>query len=268
MSMKFTGFVLLCASALVCRAQVIVGFDTTRGGTYNLQAQTSLQNAITAALPSATFSYTGALSGGSLAGAAGVVIVSPYDNIIPISPLSAGEQTALVNFVQSGGFAIVVTDADYTTAFELTDASFVEPFGLQSQAVESAPITITNPTGNPISNGPFGLINSLSGIATGRYTSLPGIFNTLGRNAQGHEAAGYFNLGALNAGSGAVLFIADGNAVNSTWASANNYKFISNFVAFAAIPEPEVDALLAVGAMGLGLVWRIRRKRTAAPARR
>lgn len=54
-------------------AQVILGFDLTRGGSYNLQAQPGVRNAITNALPNASFSYTSNLTSDLLGNAAGVV---------------------------------------------------------------------------------------------------------------------------------------------------------------------------------------------------
>lgn len=247
------------------RAQIVVGFDGNRGGSYNLQAQNALRGAITDALPGATFSYTGTLSAGVLANAAGVVIMSPHDNSNPITPLSGAEQSALAAFVLAGGFAIVATDSDYVpTNFDATNDSFLAPFGFSADGAYSAPITITNPSGNPISNGPFGLVTSIAGTATGSYAGLPGAFQSLGTSSSAGNpiSAGYFARGALGAGSGAVLFIADANALHTAWSSPANYDLVSNFVAFAAIPEPATHVLLAGGAVGLlWLEWRRRRNR-------
>jgi len=260
MGKRIFGFILSGCMAVAASAQVVVGFDSTRGGSYNLQSQPALASAIGAALPGATFSYTGSLDSGALTGAAGVVIVSPHDNSSPVTPLTTAEQAALSAFVLGGGFAIIITDSDYTpTNFDATNDSFLVPFGFSATGMMSTPITLTNPSANPIANGPFGLITSLTGIASGSFASTPTAFLPLGNNTDGTVAAGYFGPGALGAGSGAVLFLADGNVVNSGWATLANYNFISNFVAFAAVPEPATWVLCGVGVMFVAFVNRRRR---------
>ncbi len=62
-------------TAVVSTGQTIVGFDLTRGGSYNLQAQTGVRNAITDVLPGASFSYTSNLTSDLLGNALGVVII-------------------------------------------------------------------------------------------------------------------------------------------------------------------------------------------------
>jgi hypothetical protein len=242
-------------------AQVIVGFDSTRGGTYNLQAQGGMQTAISAALPSATYSFTSALSSASLAGASGIVLMSAHDNIFAVSALSGAEQTALYNFVAGGGFAIIGTDSDYLPGgFPATNDSFLAPFGLDATGSNSMPITITNPSGNVITNGPFGLVTRLDGIASSTFVSVPGTFNVLGTTPEGNVGAGYFARNALAVGSGAVLFVTDTNVFNSGWATQANYNFLSNFVGFAAVPEPATVALMLSGLVGIAGAARLRRK--------
>jgi hypothetical protein len=59
-----------------------------------------------------------------------------------------------------------------------------------------------------------------------------------------------------------VLFVGDANVFHDTWASAANYDLLSNFVAFAAVPEPSTVSLMLLGTGAAGLLaWRKRRKR-------
>lgn len=253
------GFLLWASMA---SAQLVVGFNLTRGGTYNLQNQTTLQNSITAAMPSASFVFTGALDTGLLLEARGVVIMSPIDNINPISALTTSEQTALLNFVKAGGFAIIATDAGYIPSFDVTNASFLNPFGLVVTGTDQGSATVINPTGNPISNGPFGLVTSLTGIAAGPYSTVPVIYNPLIQLSAGAAGGGYFAPGALSANSGAVLFLSDANFINSSFSVPGNYKLISNFVTYAMVPEPSTLSLLFIG-LGVigGIAWRRRFRR-------
>jgi hypothetical protein len=253
--------ILCCGLACAASAQVIVGFNATRGGSYNLQSQPGVQTAISAALPGATYTFTAALDSGALTGARGVVIMAPVDNINPISALTASEQAALLAFIQSGGFAIIATDAGYIPAFDVTNASFVGQFGLTVTGTDYTGLTIPSPTGNPITNGPFGVVSSLSGIAAGPYTTVPAVYNPLGQLTPGVQGAGYFARGALGARSGAVLFLSDANVLNSIWATPANYNLVSNFVSYAIVPEPSTLQLLLAGfgsAAGLALVRRLR----------
>lgn len=242
-------------------AQVILGFDLTRGGSYNLQAQNGLRNAITDALPKASFSYTSNLTSDLLGNAAGVVLMSPFDNITSITALSGIEQTALRDFVQRGGFAVVLTDNNSTEAFSVTNTSFVSPFGFGTAGNVNTTLTILNPAGNPISNGPFGLVTSLQGVAQGYYTATADPFKPLAQVSGGQIVAGYFEQNALGLGSGAVLFVGDANVFHDGWATSSNYDLLSNFVAFAAVPEPSTFSLLLLGSGAAGLLaWRKRRR--------
>jgi hypothetical protein len=250
-----------CALTATASAQLIVGFNTARGGSYNLQAQTQQQSAIAAALPTATFTFASALSTTSLAGARGLVIATPIDNINPTTLLTAAEQSALLGLVLGGGFAIILVDSSGAPGFDPVNDSFTAPFGLGVNNNNTSLLTIINPTGNPISNGPFGLVTTLPGIAAGELVgtpSFPSSFVPLGQFSAGVFGAGYIPAGALGPGSGPVLFVSDSNIFNQNiGANANSYKFISNFVALAAIPEPATWTLMALGVVVIGtLAWR------------
>lgn len=263
--MKALPLLLFCLGLeTVLTAQVIVGFDLERGGEYSLQAQTSTQAAISAALPKASFGFTPAVTPAVLNGVAGVVIVVPFDNFSPISPLTTTEQGALLGFVKGGGFAVILADSSYNT----TNDGFTAPLGLGVDNNNPSQISIINPHGNPISNGPFGLVTSLQGIAAGELVSLPKPFVPLAKFSNGAIAGGYFLQNALGPGSGAVLFISDANVFHSNWASSDNYKLLSNFVTVAAVPEPSTWSLLIAGA-GVAAMGRIirRQRRRAVTSR-
>lgn len=258
--MKTIATILLgCALAAPVSAQVIVGFTASRGGSYNLQSQAAQRGAISAALPNATFSFTSTLSTSSLAGASGVLIASPFDNANPISALTSSEQAALLALVMGGGFAIILADSSFNTPFNTTNDSFTAPFALGVDNNNTGEITIVSPAANAISNGPFGLVTTLPGIAGGEIVSLPSQFVTLGQYPSGAVAAGYIPAGALAPGSGPVLFIGDANVFNENiGGNPNSYKLLSNFVAVAAIPEPGTWSLMLAGLAVIAAAWRRR----------
>lgn len=283
--MKISGFFALLLSASTLPAQVIVGFDNDRGGSYNLAAQSGARTAITEALPGATFTFTSSLNDDVFANATGVVLMSPLSNTTGITALTTGEQNSLRSFVERGGFAVVLTDNNSVAALESANKSLLAPFGLNTEGTYQQPsFSIIDPTGNPVSNGSFGLVTSLTGIAQGSLIDAPGHFkplaqltgnqmaadffanNTLAYSASdssnGPLVAGYFANNALGEGSGAVLFVADANVFHGDWATAENYDLLSNFVTFAAVPEPSTISLLLAGSGAAGfLAWRKRRRR-------
>jgi hypothetical protein len=252
----------VCALAATASAQVIVGFNTARGGSYNLQAQTQQQSAITAALPTATFSFTSTLTTAALSGARGLVISTPIDNINPTTALTTAEQSALLALVMGGGFAIILVDSSGAPGFNPVNDSFTAPFGFGVDNNNTNQISVINPTANPISNGPFGLVTTLPGIAGGELVGMPVSFVALAQYSPGVIAGGYIPANALGPGSGPVLFIGDSNVFNQNiGANANSYKFISNFVALAAVPEPGTWSLMLMGLAAGAFMWRRRIQR-------
>jgi hypothetical protein len=260
--MKTLLSILLFLSPMVAHAQTIVGFDLSRGGSYNLEAQSGVRTAISDALPNARFTYTGSLSGEVLAEARGLVIMSPFSDVSAVTALSTTEKTALTDFVKAGGFAVILSDNNSSDGWTTTNNSFVSPFGVATTGSFNAAVSIIDPTGNPISNGPFGLVTSLTGVAQGAFTTTPEAFKPLAQLSGGQQiVAGYFEQNALGTGSGAVLFVGDANVYNAGWATAANYDLLSNFVTFATVPEPTTVSLLLLGSGIAGLsAWRRRRR--------
>lgn len=259
--MRTSSLLLLLLSGVTAAAQVIVGFDSTRGGTYNLQSQAGVRTAISAALPNATFSFTSSLSSDLLANARGLVIMSPINDGGPITALSNIEQAAVSAFVRGGGFAVILTDNNSNSNWLATNTTFVAPFGFStSGSYNQSSLSLLNPSGNPISNGPFGTVTTLAAVAQGSFSSTPQSFTTLAQLSGGQVVAGYFDSNALADGSGAVLFVADANVFNSGWATEQNYDLLSNFVSFAAVPEPSTVSLMLLGSGAAGLLA-LRRRR-------
>jgi hypothetical protein len=178
--------------------------------------------------PGASFKSTNTLTSSFLAGVDVVVLLAAFDSTIPITPLSAAEQSALLDFVRSGGGALILTDNNIQ--FEAASDSLSQPFNLNATGVisGSANATVTNLT-HPIAAGPFGTVTSFF------IQSFPGWYASLGTNAQGIATLNDNGQSALAAipphkllpGSGGVVFfsdstINDGNYVGSVITLVDN----------------------------------------------
>jgi hypothetical protein len=145
---------------------------------------------------------------------------------VPTGSYSAAEKTALRDFVRDGGTLIATTDDGGHT--------MVDAFGLTQGDGGGNPTenTITDPA-HPIANGAFGTVTQFNQYqATGHYPTLGPNAHEVGRNAQGTTLA-VIERGALGAGSGAAIFVADVDVFTSPGATENE-TLIKNIFAFAA----------------------------------
>ena len=238
-------------------ALVIGGWNSTRAGaTYNIfdgSGYTGLRTSLSSNFPGATFSGTGALTRAYLSGVNLLIIQAIVDGAnVPISPLSPAEQTALFDFVRSGGTAIIASENGL--GYAAASASLVGAFGITDSGANlsgTVTCTITNPGGNPITSGPFGTTASLTYGFCGGYSALGPYATSLG-TIGALTGLAYIPPNALQPGSGSVTFFSD---TLSGGAPSNNLIF--NIA--ATVPEPSVPGLGLLG--GLSLLARRRREK-------
>jgi len=239
-------------------AQVIGTFDTSRGGNVNFRdssIQSQLRQSIETSFPGASFQSTDTLTPAFLSNV-DAIMISSIGSIFstgPITPLSAEEQAALRAFADNGGTALLFIDGSNSSGgFDLAHESLLDPFELDATpSLNSSPlaVSVTDPTSNPITNGPFGDVTSLT-------YGFAGFFDNLGPHAQslatfdtnGESALAFIPPDTLSPGSGQVVFFGD--------TSITFDGFLSDIVILNAlavsVPEPaSIFTLISGGAIAM-----------------
>jgi hypothetical protein len=229
------------------------GFNATRGGGGSIDNNVPLRNLILSQYPGSTFSSTSTLTPAYLSTVNRLIISVGIAATKAIAPLSSAEQSALVDFVKGGGTALLFCDNNtFDSAAPTVNASFLSPFSLSMTGTLSSNQSsrIVNPS-NPVATGP-------AGTATGFDTLFPGWFTSLG-NAVAVAVLTTNNMpdiavlmpGMLAAGSGAVVFFADGNNIGgftqSTTTANNNILVLNSLALQAASGVTKILPQLAFG---------------------
>ena len=217
---------------------VVGGFNSSRIGTFGIDNNAPLRQAVVNAFPGSTFLTAPALTSAYLGTINALMIGTLTTDSSAVNPLSAAEQTALVSFVKGGGTALLFTDnSTFASQAPAANNSFLAPFGLSAVGTLNGfqASTIVN-SSNAVITGPFG-------IATRFDTNFPGWFDNTGSAivlsklvANGQPDLAVLLPGALGPGSGAVVFFADQNNIShnsSSQAQTNGLVLILNSLALA-----------------------------------
>lgn len=252
------GVLLLSVYALPSKAAVVGGWDLTRGGQYSLSAGSNtapIRSALSGLFPGTTFTGSSTLTAGYLGGVDLLVVTSAFSDSTPITPLSAGEQSALMNFVLAGGNALILGErSDFSP---LVNPTLVTPFGpnINGTTMLNPNATVTNPTSIPFTAGPFGVVTSLSTANPGWFDSLGGAI-PVATISPGLNVLAYFPENALAPGSGRVVISADSDIYfNNTILIFNTFNYL-----IQPIPEPSTFALSGTALVVFG--WMVRRRKS------
>ena len=232
--------VLLVVQAHTQGGPIIGGFDAGRGGYMSLRDSGSLallRSSVTSQFPGATFTASGTLTSAYLSTLNYLFVSSATSNNSAITPLSASEQTALRNFVLSGGTALIFVDNDtFDPNAPLANSSLLTPFGLHITGTlgGSQSGTIIN-SANPIVTGRAGTATGIDTLYPGWLDNLNGSLRIANQNANGAPALSAFLPGALGAGSGGAVFFTDANLALDGTRTTNNTILILNSLALATL---------------------------------
>jgi hypothetical protein len=263
--LAFFGLFVSITASLKAGPIVVGGFDAARGGFESLAPgeDSALATDIASAYPGTTFQFSNTLTASFLSGVNAVILGVAMTDAHAITPLSAAEQTALLNFVMGGGTALIFADNSlFDPNAPAANASLLTPFG----------VTVTG-TLNGLVNAP---ILNLAGPLTGPFTPVttfaanyPGYFNGTGLGSvladlngnSSEPAVERFAPGVLGAGSGAVVLFSDSDAmVAGDSLTATNLNLVLNSFSLAngnsAVPEPSTLWLMGFALGGLFMVRR------------
>ena len=195
-----------------------------------------------------------------------VVVLTPgFDNFSAIVPLSISEQQALRQFVNGGGAAIIMTDNMFSTANQDVMKSFLDPFGMSAAGLLTGQQPATVAAGShPLTAS----VTTLVGYYSGWYDQMGPATAMAWLNSNGQQFMGLIDWGALQPGSGAVVFVADSIFNDEVIGFGDNATFARNAIAYTgSSPVPEIDpagmgSVLALVTGALGLLER-RRLKTA-----
>lgn len=206
----------------------IGSFDSSRGGYFSLvngSGAATMKSLIQTNFPTATFSSSSTLTDAFLSSIDVLWLNSIGDDNTPVTPLSGLEQANLLNFVNKGKSVLLFGDQD-----GFNDDSFFGPFGAETTGVNNSTVTITNHT-DPITNGPFGAVNSISGYYGGKLTTLGSAVPLATYSTGGQTAVAVDQPGALSPTSGRVILFGDTDFYTGNVGFADNTKLLLNALA-------------------------------------
>jgi len=191
----------------------IGGFDLSRGGNVSFpygnlfdEARSSLETNFSGV----SYNSFSSLTTETLSGV-DIIIISSVQTIsgTPIEPLTLDEQTALLEFVQTGGCAILLTDGE---SFDLANESLIDAFGMDSSGSLAGVDTadVNDPYNSSVTYGPFDPdpIGSFDQNYPGAISNLGPYAVSLAENSIG-TALAVIDPGVINEGSGPVIVYSD-----------------------------------------------------------
>ena len=204
----------------------IGGFDVARNGEWGMASGSvaaNLRSEILSVFPTATFSETNELTAEYLDSVDLIVLTAVRTSGTAISSLTVSEATALREFVEGGGHAILL--GDNNGGFEAASDSMLNPFGIDIAGfLGGAQLMRSMDNAHPIMNGPHGIVDTLQTGFSGEFVDLGDHAQALATYDLTHlPGAVVVNANALNSGSGYVLALGDSFLLDVPDADARSF---------------------------------------------
>lgn len=248
-------FAALVATPFISRGGVIIGaLASPRQGELALVGGgalgTSVANYITTRYPDATIVGTQELTPAFVA-TVDILILNSASGLGIGTLLSSDEQTAVLNFVKSGGGAIIAADGNPDWAGD----SFGAPFGVTTgQATTSTGRFVE--LDHPVARGPFGTITQFTidplgdpdaFVSTGAYAT---VIARAGIDGTGPPIIASIPENRIGPGSGRVVFYSD--AVIPGWSALTDDGLLLNSIEYVmGVPEPSSMTTAGLGIAAL-----------------
>ncbi len=265
------GAIFAVSGSSSASALVIGTFDSSRTGIANLETglfSTQARNSMGANFPGLTFSSAPTLTPAFLAGV-DLLLIHPLNFPGATTPLTAGEQSALFEYVAGGGNALLLLEGGVTNpAVVVSSQSIAGVFGLTIADDGLAGILNGTPTApdHPIFNGLFGTQTFVQLGGAGVYTNLgPYAQSVAIMDALGLPVIAVIEADAIAPGSGRVILTSDSEMfINNSLGGyfTNHETLLLNMVAWLhPVPEPSSMTLATIGLIGGAFLARRRCKR-------
>jgi hypothetical protein len=213
----------------------VFSFDTTRAGALSPAEGAEMSSFREALQASFTIEFQMApqLTATALSQADIVFLSAVKSAGGQIDPLSEPEQALLVDYVKSGGTAILVGD---NQAFAAASSSLLGPFGMSMTGAPShfTPIAVADPDAHPTTNGPFGRVAGIDQWYPGRISD-GGSHGVALASDVGGAGMVVIEPGDLDVGSGPVVAFADHSFDNKTLTD-QNLDLLLNVFAYLSDP--------------------------------
>jgi hypothetical protein len=208
---------------------------------------------LNSAFPGTTFATAPTLTPQFLDQIDVLLIGSPKTDAIGITPLSAGEQTALFNFVSGGGRAFLV--ADGFSPFIPAAQSMLQPFGMTIVDDGLSGVLNATPTApaHPVISGPYGTTTSIQVFGSGVLTALGPASGLANMDALNQPVLAAIAEHALSPTSGRVVIIADASFLVDDVLGGfypQSQALFLNTMNYLFVPEPS-GGVLAAAACGI-----------------
>jgi len=221
---SIAAFCLSCtfiASGVSGQTLSVGGFSTAREGDISFPDglfSSQARSVIKSDYPGTTFLSTGTLTPDFFSKINVFIVSSASTNTTSIIPLSAYEQDSLLNYIKSGGCAVLLVDNNTAhPGMSAANASIIGPLGMKITGTLGGQQTATVTNKNhPVTNGPYGIINTFTQLYPGYITDLGPYAQSLAMTAGNYGTAlAAIERNAMNSGSGRVLIYSDANTFYS-----------------------------------------------------
>jgi hypothetical protein len=230
---------------------VVGGFNEERGGSFKFRENFSgARAALAREFPGATLTATNVLSDAFLANVDILILSTGFGGTVQVQPLSADEQQALRDFVETGQCVVLLTDTE--RFYEDANESLLDPFEMDSAGTTNTAQTIDvpNPGQSAVTSGRFGVINSFEQGFFGSISAVGPFATGLADNSLG-TALAQIDSNVLAPGAGRVvatsditMFVDDRGGQNpGKFPNPTNEDLFLNIIDFCLGAQPPATAV-------------------------